>query len=182
MWFLYTISTALFLLPMLAILIYAALLYLLIAAPLRVVSKMCEHSSKRKIYDSKGIQRYRGYGWKVGIYARNIALSIPDQGIATFLGQSPDISISEALGLARLIHENGDGKVSKFVLVFGDFVNWLFWNRFWQIEEHHIQSSLDPGEQFYNTLNHWHFIDANTNSRDIAKYVKQQNEGGSSAT
>ena len=180
MWALYIISSVLFIIPMLAILLYAALLYLVIAAPLRVLSKVCEHTSVRKVYDSRGIARYRGYGWKVGIYARNIALSIPDQGIATFLGQSPDISISEALGLAKLIHENGDGKTHPFVLKFGDFVNWLFWNKFWQIEKNHIENSLDPGERFYNTLSHWHFIDAFTNSRDIAKYVKQQ--GGKSAT
>jgi len=174
MWILYILSTALFLVPMLVILLYAAALYVFIAAPLRLVSKLVEHESQRRLIDSRGIQRYRGYGWKVGIYARNIALSIPDQGIASFLGQSPDVSLSESLGLAARVHETGDGNTSKFVLAFGKFVDWLFWNPLWKIEQDHIRQSLDPGEKFYNTLTHWHFTDSDTYARDVTKYIKKE--------
>jgi|GEM_PF-4624023 len=176
MWLLYIVSTALFLVPLLIVLLYAGLIYLCIAAPLRVLSKLCERESKRKMYDSRGIIRYRGYGWKVGIYARNIALSLPDQGLNVLIGGAPDVSLSEQAGLAKMIHENGDGYVSPFVLNFGKFVDWIFWNKLWQIEENHIENSLDPGERYYNTLNHWHHIDSLTNSRDVAKYIKQQGE------
>jgi len=145
MWILYSISLFLFLGPMIIILFYALLIYLL--------------SLLIGLFtDSR----------RVALYARNIALSVTDQGIATFLGQAPDISISEALGLARIMHEQGTAKVSKFVLKFGDFVDWLFWNKFWKIEENHIKSSIDQGESWKNTITHWHFSDADTNTR----YVK----------
>lgn len=156
MWFLYVTTFIAFIGPLLYTLIYAALMYLIIALPLRILSQFFEDRSARFIYDKKGIQRYRGWGWMVGIYARNIALSIADQGIATVLGQAPDISISEALGLAKLMHELGLAEASKFILWFGRFVDLLFWNSLYKIEKDHISQSLDIGENFYNTLKPWH--------------------------
>jgi len=167
MWTLLFFSTALFMVPMLVILIYAALLYLLIALPLRLLSRGVEHESKRKVYDKNGVLRYRGYGWKIALYSRNIALSITDQGLATLLGQSPDISISEALGLAAIMHEEGTAKATKFVLWFGKFVDLLFYNKIYKIEKNHIRSSIDHGESWKHTINHWHFSDADTPTRNM---------------
>lgn len=149
MWFLYIISAILFVIPLLEVLIYSACIYLFIGLPLKLF----------------------GRGHRVRIYARNLALSISDQGLATIFGQAPDISISEALGLAARMHEEGDAYVSPFVLKFGVFVDWLFWNKFWKIEKNHIRKSLDRGESFKNTITHWHFTDADTQSRIIDKYI-----------
>jgi len=167
MWALMFFSSSLFMIPMLIILMYATFLYLFLALPLRAVGRCFEHNSKRFVLDKTGVLRYRGIGWKVALYSRNIALSITDQGVATLLGQSPDISISEALGLAAIMHEQGTAHSSPFVLKFGKFVDWLFYNKLWKIEENHIRSSIDHGESWRHTINHWHFTDADTNSRSL---------------
>jgi len=104
---------------------------------------------------------------KLKLYSRNLALGVWDQGLATIWGQAPDISISEALGLARIMHESGEGKASKFILAFGDFVDWIFCNGLYCIEKNHIKNSIDHGESWKNTVTHWHFSDSDTNSREV---------------
>lgn len=106
---------------------------------------------------------------QIKLYARNLALGVWDQGLATALGQAPDISISEALGLAATLHERGEAYVSPFVLKFGKFVDLIFNNRFYCIEENHIRNSLDEGETFRGTVTHWHYMDSETMSRNLGE-------------
>ena len=129
LWTLYFINTVIMAPFLFAVLFYAGLLYL-ISLVLRFP--------------------------RLALYARNLALGVWDQGLMTVWGGAPDLSISETLGLSKILHEAGAAHVSTFVLKFGTFVDFIFCNRLYCIEKNHIKSSIDYGESWKNTVSHWH--------------------------
>lgn len=95
------------------------------------------------------IWRLKELGRLTKLYGRNIALSV-DQFMATkAMGQDPDVSISMALGVAKIKHENGSARVNGFWILFGRFVNWLFC-----FEPDHITNAIEKEETSQATVIH----------------------------
>ena len=85
-------------------------------------------------------------GASVKLYGRNIALSI-DQFVGTkAMGQDSDVSISMALGVAKLKKTMGFS-VSWFWIWFGEFVDWLFW-----FDPDHIKGAIEKEELAEGTV------------------------------
>jgi len=74
-------------------------------------------------------------------YGKNIAISVDQFFAAKSFGQSPDITISDALGVAKKKEAEGTAKVDKVWLLFASFVNKLFW-----FQKDHVIESREHDE------------------------------------
>ena len=105
-----------------------------------------------------GIAYFLGYvleksgiecGKAIKMYGLNIAISIDQFAAVKAMGQDSDVTISMALGVAKMKHELGLCRVSRFWLCFGAFVNILF-----GFQEDHVKESIEIEETAQNTVIH----------------------------
>ena len=97
------------------------------------------------VMEQSGIKEGRA----IKMYGKNIAISIDQFAAVKAMGQDSDVTISMALGVAKVKHEMGTCEVSKFWLRFASFVNFLF-----GFQDDHVKESIEIEETAKNTVIH----------------------------
>jgi len=92
-------------------------------------------------------------------YLYNVFLTLDQSFNVIFLLGDPDVSVSSHCALAMRVQLEGRGRMKWFVPHLAGFVDWLFHNQFWTIEEDHVFKAYEPHECNHKALWKWYVLE-----------------------